>query len=76
MAAKRLLISFGLGALLATTGCQAWCARHYPCPTPVYANAAPQYVPCVPCCPTNYGASAPVSTWNQPIPRTGTCVCP
>lgn len=80
MAAKRMLATFALAALLGSTGCRSWCERHYPCSAPV-ANG------CAPCGPPATCYSAPQPAWNAPgpvaapmaapvmAPRTCTCTC-
>lgn len=73
MTVRRWLSALALGILAVSTGCQAWCSRHYPCPA-AYPAAAP--VACVPCCPpgaSGYPATAPIaapaSPWGAPAAR-------
>lgn len=78
MAAKRLLATFALAALLGSTGCRSWCERHYPCPAPMGAPTS-----CAPCAPPATCYSAPTPAWNAPaavpvgVPVAGrpTCTC-
>lgn len=74
MTAKWLMMTIALAILVAPTGCQTWCARHYPCQQPV--ACAPAQSSCAPCCqpcqPVGYTPAvvpaAPVSQqgWNNP----------